>query len=263
MATSTQGPRGEPESSLVRPITDPREIDAFLKRLPIALDRERFCHVVLGFPRRYLEVTPAAEVVRHYALLHSLGAREVVSSIAGRAGSYRMCVVARDRSSLFARIAGTLSSFGLSVVSAEAFANANAMVLDTFSCADPEGRFEAPATRREFQVLLERVIRGGVEVGPLLERRLPGLRLPVGIAVRGEFDDTLHPAATRLALAAPDCLGLLYLVSRALADAGCNIELAEVTTPAGAACDVFYLTRGGAKLDAAAKQQVLDALAAL
>ena len=136
-------------------------------------------------------------------------------------------------------------------------------MLDTFCCTDPEGYFEAPEKRRGFQVFLERVIEGTLELEPLLEERLPGLRLPPGVSLREEFDDGAHPSATRLAVSGPDCFGLLYLVSRSLSAAGCNIELADVATPGGTACDLFFLTRGGGKLDDAAKRKVRQALSRL
>ena len=68
--------------------------------------------------------------------------------------------MARDRGYLFSRIAGCLSGYGMSIVGAEAFGNANAMVLDTFRFADPQGAFEADPARRAFPHLLEDVMLG-------------------------------------------------------------------------------------------------------
>ena len=42
-----------------------------------------------------------------------------------------------DRPGLFASVAGTLSSFGMNILKAEAFANRRGLVLDTFTFADP------------------------------------------------------------------------------------------------------------------------------
>jgi hypothetical protein len=58
-----------------RPITDAAEVAAFLSRLPLAIDRERFTRFVLGFPHGYLEATSPAEVLKHFALVESPGAR--------------------------------------------------------------------------------------------------------------------------------------------------------------------------------------------
>jgi [protein-PII] uridylyltransferase len=247
--------------SLNEPIARPEEVDAFLRRLPVAVDRARFAELVLGFPRRYLEQTPAAEVVRHYALMCALAARPVVSSLSRLHAGWRIDVVARDRSFLFARIAGALSCFGLSIVAAEAFANANALVLDRFDCVDLGGALQDPGAPRRFQAFLEEVLSGTKQIEPLLQERLPGLKLPPGSTLGFEWDE--DAAATRLTLQAPDCFGLLYLVSRELSFAGCNIETAEIATPGGRALDAFYLTRAGARLTLEDRRAVERALLGL
>ena len=38
-------------------ITEPEEVRAFLRKLPLAVDEERFTRFVLGFPHRYLAAT--------------------------------------------------------------------------------------------------------------------------------------------------------------------------------------------------------------
>ena len=73
-------------SELQRPIVDPAEVAAFLRGLPLAMD-PGFTRFVLGFPRKYLAETPRAEVVKHYALAGSLGAKPVISSLARTGGS--------------------------------------------------------------------------------------------------------------------------------------------------------------------------------
>jgi hypothetical protein len=127
------------------PITEEAEVKAFLRTVPLVLDGERFTRFVLGFPHKYLSTTSPVDVVKHYSLMESLGSRAVISSLAREARLWKMCVVARDRSSLFSRIAGTLTCYGVNIVAAEAFANAHALVLDTFSFADTEGRIRRAA----------------------------------------------------------------------------------------------------------------------
>lgn len=245
------------------PIVSPEEIEGFLRRLPVALDRRRFTELALGFPRAYLEHTPATEVVRHFALMTSLGERSVISSLARDGERWRICVVARDRAQLFARIAGSLSCHGLDVVSAEAFANANALVLDTFCCVDRLGHLERIEDRRAFQVFLEGVVEGRT----LLPRRQIDAVGPADSAWRAEVElqDVDYPPSTRLAVSAPDRIGLLYLLGEALSGAGCNIEAAYVATPSGTACDTFFLTQSGTggPLSAAAKRDLLCAIDAL
>src|SRR5207245_873124 len=132
-------------------------------------DGKVFGRFVLGFPRRYLEETPRAEVVKHYALAGSLGTRPVISSLARSDTLWKLCVITRDRRFLFSRIAGALSCSGMDIVAAEAFTNASALVLDTFRFRDDDGGFEESGPRRRFQVFLEEAVEGKVELEPLLQ----------------------------------------------------------------------------------------------
>src|SRR5262245_34971284 len=229
------------------PLANAEAVRAFARRLPVALDEQAFADLVLGFPRRYLETTPALEVLRHYALMNALGSRPVISSLARSEAGYRLCVVARDRKFLFARIAGSLSCFGLDIVSAEAFANANALVLDTFDCLDRTGRLEAQDERRGFQALLESVVAGQTQLAPLLRERVPDFSTAID-GLELSFDDLAHLRATRLSLAARDRVALLYLVCHTISALGFDIEMAYVATALGRAQDDFYLTSGGGRL---------------
>jgi [protein-PII] uridylyltransferase len=49
---------------------------------------------------------------------------------------------------------------------------------------------------------------------------------------------------------APDELGLLYRISRAISEQGCEIHLVLIATEGEKAIDVFHVTRSGAKLTA-------------
>ena len=258
--------RHPPESSMEIPITDPAEVAAFVRGLPLAMD-PGFVSFVLGFPRKYLQETPRAEVVKHYALAGSLGARPVISSLARvEAAIWKLNVITRDRRFLFARIAGALSGSGMDIVAAEAFANASAVVLDTFRFRDDEGRFEDDARRRLFQVFLEEAVEGKADLEPLLKERLEGKAGPSVAGLEVEMEDEPPLDATRLRLRGPDRFGLLYLFSRRLSEAGADIALAEIETEGGRVHDEFLLTRDGHALGPEGRADVaraLDGLATL
>jgi UTP:GlnB (protein PII) uridylyltransferase len=246
------------------PIIEPHEAIAFLQRVPMAVDRGRFVDFVLGFPHKYLAATPGAEVLKHYMLMDCLRDKAVISSLSREGVLSKLCLVARDRSALFSRIAGALSSSGMDIVGAEAFANANSMVLDTFTFVDAKNLFADDAQRRQFQVLLEEVIEGKNDLAPSLEPRL----VPVREALRAEplsvtFDSESHPEATAATITGADHFGLLYLVTRSLSEGGYNIEMAYIETPQNRARDVFYLTRDGGKLTPEMEADVRERLARL
>jgi [protein-PII] uridylyltransferase len=240
--------------SLDLPVLEPDEVARFVESLPLAVDRGRLVEFLAGFPRRYFARTPRAEIVKHFVLMEGLRARAVISALSRDGGLWKLDIVCRDRRFLFARIAGTLSCHGLNIVSAEAFGNRSRLVLDSFRFTDPAGSLARDASRRDFQAFLERAVEGRVELEPLLRDRLgvPAAALRLELA----FDAGVHPTATLLRVSGPDFLGLLYLVSRAISEAGCDIELAGVRTPGRRAQDEFYLTQRGAKLGEAARQDL-------
>jgi [protein-PII] uridylyltransferase len=241
------------------PITDEGEVHSFLDQIPLRVDRERFTSFVLGFPHRYLQLTPPVEMVAHFALVATLGGRPAASRLARDGAGWKLVVVAGDRSFLFSRIAGSLSFFGADIVAAEAFSNSESLVLDTFSVADAQHRFERPEEGRRFQAFLEKVIAGDVD----LERELESHGGPVRASLDLEWDDDSHPEATRLVVSGPDAFGLLHAISRRISDAGCGIEIAHVETWAGRIRDTFYLTSAGVKLTLDERRAVEGALAGL
>jgi UTP:GlnB (protein PII) uridylyltransferase len=238
------------------------EVEAFLKSIPFSVDRPGFLRFALGFPQRYLETTPPPEIVRHYALVESLGGRAVISSIAREEEVWKLSIVARDRGALFSRIAGALSCFGMNIVAAEAFANANSLILDTFRFADWSGLFGDGGERRRFQVFLEDVVEGKADVEAELAKHPEAASLRTG-PLTLEWDDTVHATATRLSVGGRDRFGLLYRLSRAISVAGVNIEMAYIDTPGEQVRDEFFLAKDGERLSAAAKASLAETLQAL
>jgi [protein-PII] uridylyltransferase len=241
------------------PITDEREVHSFLDQIPLRVDRARFTRFVLGFPHRYLELTPPVEMVAHFALVSTLGGRAAASRFAREGEGWKLVVAANDRSFLFSRIAGCLSFFGADIVAAEAFSNADAVVLDTFAVADPRRRFEQPEEGRRFQAFLDQVIVGEVD----LERELEGRGGPVRALLHLDFDDAVHPSATRLVVSGPDAFGLLHAISRVISQGGSSIEIAHVETREGHIRDTFFLTSAGRKLSAEQRASLEAGLGAL
>ncbi len=204
-----------------------------------------------GFPRRYLRTHTGAEIDRHMALEKSSRSRGVAVEIEKRNGVYDLAIIAKDRPHLLASIAGTLASFGMNILKAEAFANNQGVVLDTFVFEDTNRTLELNAPEVDRLILtLERVTLGRQRARDLLKNRRAAGPPSKGsrIEPRVGFDNQASETATLIEIVAEDRPGLLYDITSCLSEAGCNIEIVLVDTEAHKAIDVLYVTADGRKL---------------
>jgi len=226
-----------------------------------------------GFPRRYLASHTPQEVAAHFEMARRLSAPPTDGSagkipvrvnVTARNHHFELTVLTPDRPFLFASLTGTLAAWGMNIIKADAFANARGMVLDTFRFVDLHHTLELnPSEKGRLEADLVAVLTGEVDLAKLMSGRvhhaLPP-RTKVSVATQLRFDDASSSHATLLEIVAQDRPGLLYELSSRLAELGCNIEVALIDTEGQKAIDVFYLTFQGAKLDAARKQAVRNAL---
>ena len=125
---------------------------------------------------------------------------------------YRLTLLAKDRPALFASVAGAIASFGLNIVKAEAFANAQGVVVDTFTFSDPHRTLDLNPTEVDrLRGVVRKVLEGKQEADKLLRGRpkplLPAkARLKPRVAVKNDISE----AATLVEIVAEDRPGLLY-----------------------------------------------------
>jgi [protein-PII] uridylyltransferase len=217
-----------------------------------------------GFPTRYIRTHSETEIDEHMMLEERSRKRGVGVEIRRLESAYQLTMVTTaDRPGLFAAVAGTLSSFGMNILKAEAFSNRRGLILDTFTFADLTRTLELNPTEVDrLRTTTERVIAGKIDVKELLRNR-PKPALPsrsARIAARVVFDSEASGTATLVEIVAEDRPGLLYDLASAIAANGCNIEVVLIDTQAHKAIDVFYVTKGGKKLETDQKQPLEAAL---
>jgi [protein-PII] uridylyltransferase len=217
-----------------------------------------------GFPTRYLRTHSETEIDEHMMLEEKSRKRGVGVDIRRLESAYQLTMVTTaDRPGLFAAVAGTLSSFGMNILRAEAFSNRRGLILDTFTFADPTRTLDLNPTEIDrLRTTAERVILGKVEVKELLRNR-PKPVLPsrsARINARVAFDSEASGTATLVEIVAEDRPGLLYDLASAIAASGCNIEVVLIDTQAHKAIDVFYVTKSGKKLETDQRQLLEEAL---
>jgi [protein-PII] uridylyltransferase len=215
----------------------------------VSPERARFLE---GLPKRYLRTHTAAEIDGHLALASQLERRPVALEIEHLPGAYRLTLLAKDRPGLFTAVAGAISSFGLDIVKAEAFSNAEGMIVDTFTFSDPHRTLELNTSEVDrLRGVVRNVVEGRQDVRALLRGRpKPQIAGRAVVAPRVTFRGDATDAATLVEIVAQDRPGLLHDLSDSISAIGCNIEVVMIATEAHKALDVFYVTHQGAKLNA-------------
>ncbi len=238
---------------------DPKLLERLIPTAENAGESERFKSFLDGFPKRYLLTHSPIEISAHYRMYKRLGFSPAETSITKRGDYYELVLVAEDRPFLFARVVGTVSSWGMNILKADAAANKAGTVLDTFRFSD---RFHTldhnPSEMIRLKYDLLAALAGEVDVDDLMRRKFqPEKQAPkVHVATRIHLDNEVSSHSTVIEIVVLDRPGLLYGISSTLAELGCNIEVALIDTEGGTATDVFYVTKGGAKLTSELQDQL-------
>ena len=226
-------------------------------------EREALEHFVEGFPERYVRTRPSKVIYGQFQLAQRLKSEAVQLEFEYAPETSAITLVSRDRPGLFAAISTALAAWGMNVVTAEAFANAGGVVVDSFRFQDTFRTLDLNESERErFVASVHDVVEGRVSAEALLSGRRRGRRKSPRVVVETsvEFDDGASATSTLLQVVAQDVPGLLRTISVTLSEMRFNVEVALVDTEGETAIDVFYLTQNGNRLTAAQKRELRTVL---
>ena len=243
---------------------EPETAASVLESVEDAREREGLRRFLKGFPHRYLRTHAAEQIRAHYAMSQELADKSTAVRVERRDELYDVVVIAYDRPFLFASLCGAMAGFGLSIEKAEAFANEEGVILDTFSVALSESR-GGEMDESEMRALartLRRVADGREDVQTVLSKRKklfgPRGRLPIDPEVA--FDNDASSRASIFHVIAEDRTGLLYDLTSAFSRHGYDIEVVLIETQGRKAIDVFYVVGPGGKLSDGACRGLVDQL---
>jgi [protein-PII] uridylyltransferase len=193
----------------------------------------RTAHVLGGgSPEEVREDFPTAE---HHALMAA--GQQVL-----RGEGDRLTVVTRDRPGLFSRVTGVLALNGLSVLDA-AVAGAEGMALEVLRV---ESSFGPTITWDKVIADLEAAVEGRLALQARLAERARvygrrGPAAPIAEPPRVHVDNRASRHATVVEVHAPDSMGVLYRITRALSELDLDIVSAKVQTLGDRVVDAFYV----------------------
>jgi [protein-PII] uridylyltransferase len=160
----------------------------------------------------------------------------------------RLVVVYRDITGAFSRIAGVLSLHGLDVVAARA--HSDEPQLGRVSMGASEFRVQVPKTGVDWSPVvhdLERVLRGQLAIEARMAERARTYRRRRAVQAaepappQVSFHDGASSDATVVEVRCPTKIGILYRITKALAEVGLDIRHASVQTVGLDVVDTFYV----------------------
>jgi [protein-PII] uridylyltransferase len=240
------------------------------------VEEKTLAELFAGLPDRYFTENEAERIASHVRLM--LGRKgtcvtEVTHSPRGT--SSELVLVAHDTPGLLARVAGVLFANRIDILDAAIYSreaqNGKGVdeALDVFRIRkEPDGAVTDERRIATIQADLEGVLSGKVTVEALVAKRptTPSFierAKPTVPPTDVRVDNEVSPAFTVLDIFTEDKPGVLFTITRTLAEHGLDIHRSRVGVAADRVADIFYvrdIATGGKIMDPVRLNNLTDAL---
>lgn len=219
-----------------------------------------------AMPERYFGAHTPRQVVRHAAVVLSLkpGRNFVQAARDMRSGYSELIVCSRDQHGLYGKIAGCVTAAGINIIASQVYTTKDGIALEAYRVTTPPGlAHEHEEYWQRFERTLNGVLEGEIDLGkrlrdmrrPLFARRVIASGKPAAVSIRNDVSDSY----TVVDITADDRLGLLYDLTRTMAEHDLEIYISKATTVLDQAGDTFYVkTRAGLRLTDLEAQSALS-----
>lgn len=218
-----------------------RELTEALAAFPEADVTEHLANM----PREWLLAEPLDQQIRQS---NAMIARPRVGEVALSAdldeesGIWQALAVTKDRPGLFSKVSGTLALHGFNVLGAELYTREDGLALEVFrleALGDEEHRLDS--VRED----LRKVLAGRLSLDMRLAQKRRDYRSQTGKGKqdppRVVVDNDASDFYSLIEVHAEDRIGLLYAITKTLADLLLDIHKAKVSTYGHDVVDVFYV----------------------
>lgn len=211
----------------------------------------------------YWQGLPTSAHVTLAGLLRGIGDDEIRTDILhdDDRDATRICFALADHPGIFSRLAGALTLAGANVVDARTYTSKDGYATAVFWVQDADGHPFEPARIPRLRSMIDRTLKGEVvaseafETKDKLKKRERAFTVPTSIT----FDNDGSEIYTIIEVDTRDRPGLLYDLTRTLADANVYIASAVIATYGEQVVDSFYVKdMFGLKFHSASKQKSLE-----
>jgi [protein-PII] uridylyltransferase len=241
--------KGDGASEMAVEASKRRVLELMEKEIP----GKEVINLLEGMPQSYLASLPPASIAQHLRLLRQLDGKSFLWQVEKKEEIYEIFICCHDRPGLFSRLTGVLTLNNINILGAQIFTRSDKVALDIFQVHPPLDPLFAEETWERVYEQLSKAIQGKLSLDYRLAQKKPALRLSSGPSTASEsqvlLDNHGSDFYTILEIYTQDRLGLLYTITKTLAEMELNIYFAKISTKVDQVVDVFYVTDlGGQKI---------------